>query len=118
MVKNSKDNNEKRPFSLNKAEFQEAYKKLKKNTAPFRQTFSQPETSVAVPQPVIESPVQPEINVSVSNQVQKVNKKIELESVPSITNENQEQKIVDAIIWSEILGEPRARKPHYLKNRR
>ena len=115
---NGKGKSQSGPFSLNKADFQEAYKKLKESTSTYRQSFSQPEAPV-ITQPVLESPIQEEPVLYVPTPLKVEGTSLKNENEPILPNGFTEQsKIIDGVIWSEILGEPRARSPYFAKKRR
>lgn len=103
-----------RPVSINRGDFQEAYKRLKENST----RTIQPE-SLLPNEPVLMSVenMEQRPNNSLRNEMNPIVKetqKIEKGNEEFLVNGFAEQKkLVDAVIWSEILGEPRSKKSYF-----
>lgn len=111
-----------RPVSINRSDFQDAYKRLRENTAKKSPSAVQPE-SILPNEPVlveVDKVEQKSYNSlrNEMNQVVKETHKAEKENEEFLINGfTEHKKLVDAVIWSEILGEPRSKKSYFAKRK-
>ncbi|MDP4083466.1 MAG: hypothetical protein Q8934_02510 [Bacillota bacterium] len=97
-----------------KRDLQEIYKRLKENLK------AEEETVFSEPLKEKEFKVEPGEQVVKRVEISPAKPKEEIPILES-TNSNQQldqKKLVDAIIWSEILGEPRSKKPYLSRKTR
>lgn len=103
----------KRPFSVNQPDFQAATKKIKTMATGKAAAPKQQEAAI-LPGNGTETK---KCNDRAVNQDQKEFNLAQLKEQdakqPSVLPE--QKTLADAIIWSEILGEPRAKKPHFTR---
>lgn len=120
MVKNNDHNgNSKRnsrPFSINRPKFQEVYKKIEANTAPIPATPVQQIPLMAQEKRYYAEKGNNNFNSLIYGNTGPKEKDGAKMEKPEIPLEFPEQKkLVEAIIWSEILGEPRSKRPYFSK---
>jgi CRISPR/Cas system CMR-associated protein Cmr5 small subunit len=106
-----------KPFVSNYGNVQDMYKKLKEATTTKYSDFSQKEPTLLeqVNVEYTEKMAQIQEETSVMKQDQLVQKPEEVQKIKNESttiNQIDNNHLVNAIIWSEILGEPRAKKPY------
>ncbi|ALC89895.1 hypothetical protein AM500_08980 [Bacillus sp. FJAT-18017] len=108
--------NEKRRRSLPelKKEFQEVYKEVSRADIPksLKEIERRTTKKTAVPQP---KPAEP---LKIADKAPVKASRVSAEPVQDKTEEDQmisvsEKNLADAVVWAEILGPPRSKRPHY-----
>ncbi|HJV17285.1 MAG TPA: hypothetical protein VJ546_07885 [Bacillales bacterium] len=106
-----------KPFVSNYGNVQDIYKKLKEVTTTKYSDLSQEEPTLLdqVNLEYTEKMAKRKEETSEMKQDQLVQKRKEVQEVKNVSttiNQVDNNYLVNAIIWSEILGEPRAKKPY------
>lgn len=121
-MKAKKRTTEAKPFSTNLGNLQDIYSKLKETAIPNDPSFMQiePAQSEQVKWESADQEIQ--INdvspINISNKKATIAVEVEKTNHDGLFNGPEDnKKLVDAVIWSEILGKPRAKRPYYAKNR-
>lgn len=114
------------PFSIGKSDFQEMYRKLRESTT--ANSLAAADTKVTVKQSKhVEKIDTPMSSMSVStkpvpggqiSRIQNQDKQPkEVEYKHNLEEDVPNEQFVNAVIWSEILGPPRAKRPYSLSRK-
>jgi uncharacterized membrane protein YraQ (UPF0718 family) len=118
----NKETTQSKPFSINRGNLQDIYMKLKETANPNGSSFTQSEPTITNKDnwESVDIAVQAKDTSPKNNLNQNSIKNAEAEKTitgNSFNDIEDNQKLVNAVIWSEILGEPRSKKPYYAKDK-
>jgi hypothetical protein len=118
----NKTTTQSKPFSFNRGNLQDIYTKLKEMSIPDDSSFTQTDAPLTDLDNWENNDKEANENDTSTTNIpnQMAIKKAEVEKTflgSSFNDLEDNKKLVNAVIWSEILGEPRSKKPYCAKHK-
>jgi hypothetical protein len=111
-----------KPFSFNRGNLLDIYTKLKETSIPNDSSFTQTDAPITDLDNWVDNDKEAKGNdtsaTNIPNQMAMKIAEVEKTNLGSPFNDLEDnKKLVNAVIWSEILGKPRSKKPYYAKDK-